>query len=154
MYLILTASHSALRWLVLISLGYAIFRAYRGYFYSTAFSATDNLVRHGTATLAHIQLMIGIILYVQSPGARHFWNQSPLVVRLTDVTFFGLIHPGLMFTAIVVLTVGSAFAKRQATDRKKFGTMLVWFLIALVIILVAIPWPFSPLAQRPYLKTF
>jgi hypothetical protein len=30
--------------------------------------------------------------------------------------------------------------------------MALWFTAALLLILVAIPWPFSPFAQRPYLR--
>jgi cbb3-type cytochrome oxidase subunit 3 len=30
--------------------------------------------------------------------------------------------------------------------------MLVWFTIALIIIFIAIPWPFSPFANRPYFR--
>jgi len=37
-------------------------------------------------------------------------------------------------------------------DKEKFKIMLLWYGIALIIILIAIPWPFSPLANRPYLR--
>jgi drug/metabolite transporter (DMT)-like permease len=57
-----------------------------------------------------------------------------------------------MLTAIVLLTIGSALTKRKKDDRDKFKTMLTWFGIALIIILIAVPWPFSPFAQRPYLR--
>src|SRR3712207_6928027 len=59
-----------------------------------------------------------------------------------------------IFTAIVLITIGSASAKRQSADQQKFKTMLIWFSVGLVVILVAIPWPFSPLAARPYLRLF
>ena len=154
MYLTLITLHSILRWLVLISLGYAIYRAYRGYSSCSVFSSTDNSVRHGTATVAHLQLLVGMVLYPQSPVVRHFWENRSEAMHLTDTSFFGLIHLSLMLTAIIVLTIGSALAKRKTTDRAKFRTMLVWFSLALLIILVAIPWPFSPLAQRPYLRSF
>jgi len=58
-----------------------------------------------------------------------------------------------MLTAIVIITIGSALAKRKKTDKEKFKTMLVWFSAALLIIFIAIPWPFSPLANRPYIRT-
>jgi hypothetical protein len=59
-----------------------------------------------------------------------------------------------MFVAIVLITIGSAKAKRKSNDTQKFKTMLIWFSIALLIIFIAIPWPFSPLANRPYIRTF
>ena len=124
MYQSLTFFHSMIRWLVLVSLLYSIFSAYKGYISPLKFTKLDNTVRHWTATFAHIQLVIGIVLYTQSP----------------------------MFLAIIFITIGSALAKRKQTDKEKFKTMLVWFSTALLIILIAIPWPFSPLANRPYFR--
>jgi drug/metabolite transporter (DMT)-like permease len=57
-----------------------------------------------------------------------------------------------MLVAVVVLTFGSALAKRQSEDADKFRMMLFWFVLALVIILAAIPWPFSPWIQRPLIR--
>jgi hypothetical protein len=73
---------------------------------------------------------------------------------VSEQTFFRFVHISLMLTSVVLITIGSAKAKRIETSRLKYKTMLIWFSIALLIILVAIPWPFSPLANRPYFRTF
>jgi hypothetical protein len=138
----LLAFHSALRWLVLIVLLFSISRAAKGYFTKAVFTNTDNALRHWTATIAHIQLVIGMTLYLR----------NPLLLKYS--LFFRVIHISCMFTAVIFLTVGSAMAKRQPTDTEKFRTMLLWFTISLIIILMAIPWPFSPLASRPLLRSF
>ncbi|WP_108869628.1 hypothetical protein [Aquimarina aquimarini] len=152
MYQGLTFYHSILRWLVVISLIYSIYRAYRGYFYNYTFSRHDNLVRHWTATIAHIQLLVGIILYTQSPVIIYFWKNFNEAIQNLDAMFFALIHMVLMLFAIVLLTIGSSLVKRKISNKEKFKTMLIWFIIALVIIFIAIPWPFSPLANRPYIR--
>jgi hypothetical protein len=152
MYTVLLFLHSIVRWLVLISLLYAIYRAFRGYAARKTFSGADNAARHWTATFAHIQLVAGIILYTQSPVIKYFWKNFKTAVQQKDMAFFGLAHLLLMLTAIVLLTIGSAMAKRKSTDREKFRTMLIWFSIALLLILAAIPWPFSPFAGRPYIR--
>ncbi|PIF45834.1 hypothetical protein CLU96_2848 [Chryseobacterium sp. 52] len=152
MYQTLTFLHSTFRWIVLLSLFYAIFRAYKGYFSGKVFSKTDDSVRHWTATIAHIQLILGIILYSQSPIIKYFWKNFSEAKSSLDLLFFGLIHALLMMTAIVLVTIGSALAKRKNTDREKFKTMLIWFTIALAVIFMAIPWPFSPLVNRPYFR--
>lgn len=146
--------HSLLRWLVLLSLFYALFRAYRGFSRRLVFSKTDNSVRHWTATIAHLQLIAGMVLYIQSPVTSYFWRNFGEAIRQVNTTFFGLVHISLMLIAIVLITIGSALAKRKADDRDKFKTMLIWFGIGLFVILLAIPWPFSPWAARPYLRTF
>lgn len=152
MYQTLTFYHSIIRWLVLASLCYAIYRACKGYFKGAPFTETDNAVRHWTATIAHIQLIIGIIFYVESPLVRYSLGNFKDAASSISSAFFCLIHPLLMLAAIVIITIGSALAKRRPSDDHKFKTMLTWYAAALVIIFIAIPWPFSPLASRPYLR--
>ena len=152
MYTLLIYCHSFVRWLVLVSLVYSIYRAYKGYTLETSFGKTDNLIRHWTATIAHVQLVLGMIIYTQSPVIKYFWRNFKESMNVIDIAFFGLIHIGLMLLAIILITIGSAFAKRKQTDKEKFKTMLIWFSISLLIILIAIPWPFSPFANRPYFR--
>lgn len=152
MYQTLTFLHSQTRWLVLISLVYAIFRAFKGYFSDRKFTGTDNSVRHWTATIAHIQLIIGMIFYLRSPVIQYFWKNFNEAKDSLEHLFFGLIHIALMITAIIIITIGSALAKIKLSDKEKFKTMGIWFSTALVIIFIAIPWPFSPFANRPYFR--
>jgi len=144
--------HSAFRWLLLIALLGSIVKAARGYARSAAFSATDNALRHWTATIAHLQLVMGVWLYLESP-VTHAFRQSPAAgLRQPELRFFGIIHIVCMLTAVILVTIGSAMAKRRKTDKEKFRTMLTWFSLTLLIILIAIPWPFSPLARRPLIR--
>ena len=154
MYLALLALHSFVRWLALALLAYSAFRSFFGYYQNRTFSKLDNIFRHWTATVAHLQLMIGIVLYTQSPVVKYFWSEAENGLQNLELTFYGLVHMGLMLTAIVVLTIGSALAKRRPTDREKFKTMFVWFSMALFIIIIAIPWPFSPFSNRPNFRMF
>jgi cytochrome bd-type quinol oxidase subunit 2 len=128
----------------------AVCKAINGYLSGKTFSKGDNALRHWTATMAHIQLMIGMILYFQSPLIKYFLKNK--TAANTDSSFFGMVHSTLMLVAIVIVTIGSAMAKRKETDKDKFRTMLIWYSLALVIIFTAIPWPFSPFANRPYLR--
>ncbi|MCW1962138.1 hypothetical protein [Chryseobacterium viscerum] len=152
MYQTLTFLHSQTRWLVLISLMYAIYRSYKGYSSDRKFTGTDNSVRHWTATIAHVQLIIGMIFYFKSPVIQYFWKNFNEAKESFEHLFFGLIHISLMITAVVMITIGSALAKRKFSDKDKFKTMGIWFSVALIIIFIAIPWPFSPLANRPYFR--
>ena len=130
--------HSGWRWVVLLALLVSIIRAARGWQRGVRFTAFDNALRHWTATIAHIQLMLGMTLFIKNPIGDKF----------------RIIHMTGMITAVTVITIGSALAKRRESDAAKFATMFRWFLAALVVILSLIPWPGSPLAQRPLLRTF
>lgn len=152
MYQTLTFLHSLFRWIVLLSLIYSIWIAFRGYFLQKKFGKREDSIRHRTATIAHIQLALGIILYSKSPIVQYFWKNFSKAKASTDLLFFGLIHISLMLASVVLITVGSALAKRKETDREKFRTMLIWYLSAFTLICIAIPWPFSPFANRPYFR--
>jgi hypothetical protein len=151
MYNTLLIFHSLFRWLVLLSLIYAIGCAGWRFVKKLPFTKMDNVTRHWTATLAHLQLMLGILLYTQSPVVKYYFKYGDDV---TGAFFFGIIHIVLMLVAIILITIGSAMAKRKTGDEQKFKTILLWYSLGLLLILIAIPWPFSPLAQRPYMRFF
>lgn len=154
MYNILLTLHSLTRWFVLGSLLFAIFRAYLGWLASKPFSKFDNRVRHITATIAHIQLMLGIWLYFISPIVHYFLQNFSTAVHERGIRFFGMEHVTMMLTGITIITIGSIKVKNKTTDQEKFKTMAIWFTIALLIILSSIPWSFSPLISRPNFRSF
>lgn len=154
MYLILLSLHSLFRWLILVSILYAVYRGYKGWLGNRTFTKHDNQVRHITATIAHIQLIIGVWIYFLSPLVSYFLQNYSEAVKIRGIRFFGMEHSLMMLLAIVIITFGSAFAKRKTTDREKFKTMALYYTIALIIILISIPWPFSPMAMRPYFREF
>ena len=145
--------HSLGRWLVLIGLLGGIIISFLGLRRNLSFNAFINGWRHWTATIAHIQLLLGMLLYLQSPVVRYAMPDDPYHV-VNEHVYFRYIHITLMVIAVIVITIGSAKARRVVTDRVKFRTMLLWFAAALLILLIAIPWPFSPLAGRPLLRNY
>lgn len=147
-YLILF--HSALRWLLLFALSWAVFIAWKGRTSRQPFQNKDRIAVSAASILSHIQLILGFALYYWSPLAQGFWAQH--TEGWNDAKFFAMVHFGLMSIAIVLITIGSALAKRDSEDHQKFNSVFLYYSIALLIILVAIPWPFSPLAQRPYFR--
>ncbi|MFT3822948.1 MAG: hypothetical protein QM731_03475 [Chitinophagaceae bacterium] len=154
MYASLLFFHSLFRWLLLLSLLYAIYRGLRGWIRRLPFVVPDNRARHFTATIAHIQLVLGYTLYFNSPLIKYFRSNYTRAMQQGDAMFFGMIHILVMTAAIIVITIGSASAKRKKTDAAKFKTMTCWYMAALFLIFIAIPWPFSPFANRPYFRNF
>ena len=147
--------HSAVRWLVLLTLIYTIFNSLIKYKRNAVFTKLDNKLRHWTATTAHIQLMLGMVLYFKSPAVAQYRAVGQAAgQRIGEPLFFSWIHISMMILSILIITFGSAVSKRQETDQQKFKVIWLYFGLALLIILAAIPWPFSPLAQRPFLRRY
>ena len=154
MFSILLTLHSLVRWLVLISLLFAIYRGFRGWRSGSTFSAFDNSVRHWTATIAHIQLILGLWLYFISPLTDYFLHHFREAVHERTLRFFGMEHSLMMFVAITVITIGSAKARRKPTDIEKYKTIALWYTAGLLLIITSVPWAFSPLVSRPWLRWF
>jgi hypothetical protein len=152
MYQTLLALHSLVRWLVLASLMFAMFRAYRGWLTNREFTGFDNSLRHWTATIAHMQLLLGLCLYFISPIIDYFLHNFKDAVHQREIRFFGMEHSLMMLIGIIIITIGSAKAKRKQTDFEKFKAMAIWFSIGFLTILSSIPWAFSPLTSRPYFR--
>lgn len=154
MYPILLAVHSAIRWLALIGLLYALYRAYRGWYTNALFTPYDIRARQIITTIAHIQLVLGILLYIISPIAHYFRQHPKIAIHIREIRFFGLEHSTMMLLAIVLITIGSGKVKREPIAIEKFKIMAIWFSVALLIILASVPWSFSPLVNRPNLRPF
>jgi hypothetical protein len=152
MYNTLLILHSWFRWLVVLSLFSSFFIALKGYVLRASFTKFEDSIRYWTATFAHIQLCLGIILYLKSPLIAVFTKSFELGMSNINLSFFGLFHSLGMFLMVILLTVGSALAKRKQESIDKYKTMLIYFGISLLILILLIPWSFSPLVQRPYFR--
>ena len=56
--------------------------------------------------------------------------------------FYAVEHVTIMSIAIVFVTVGRISSKKMKTDWQKHKRVFVFYSIALLLVLVAIPWPF------------
>jgi hypothetical protein len=136
MYGILTPIHSLLRWVVLILLLTVIIKSYQGLRSKRTFTNSDNKMSLFLMISAHTQLLVGLLLYFVSPFVK-FGNMSDEETR-----FFTMEHSTMMIIAIVFITLARILSKKAVMDATKFKKLFTFSLIALVIIIVAIPWPF------------
>lgn len=139
MYSTLLIIHSLIRWLILAGFIYAIGRAYYGWFTRQAFNKLDNKTLVITASLAHLQLVVGIWLYFISPIVDFFLHNFKEAVHIKEFRFFGMEHGFIMIIAITLITIGSSIAKRKKADLDKFKTIAIWYSLGLVIMLAGLP---------------
>ena len=147
MYSVFLSLHNLLRWFVLASMLYAILSSVHGLLSRRPYTKQDNVMRIMANTFGHTQLLIGFALYFSlSPITSYFLENG--ASGSAQISFFGIQHAVTMFLAVVAMTVGGALAKRAKTDRSKFRYVLTWFLIALTMIIFAMPW------FRPWFRGF
>ena len=56
--------------------------------------------------------------------------------------FFWMEHPVTMIGAIVFITLAHGMSKKQVADEVKYKKAFIFFLIAALLILAGVPWPF------------
>lgn len=127
--------HSLLRWILLILLVVLVSKAVIGG--SKRFFEKDRKLALFILIAAHIQLLIGFSLYFMRGYHEVLGEMGNAAIR-----FKSLEHPLGMLIAIILITMGYGRIKRGASDAAKFKAVKVFFGIALIIILVSIPWPF------------
>lgn len=138
MYNGLLHAHSGLRWIVLILLVIAMIKAFSGWFGKKEFTPGDKKIALFTLISTHLQLVIGAVLYFLSPYVQF----SGHVMSDNILRFYTVEHISMMLIAIALITVGYSTSKRAEDSETKFKKLAIWFTIGLIIILVAIPWPF------------
>ena len=145
--------HNLLRWIILILLLLSIYKAYMGWKNKKTFSSGDKRVWLFTMISAHITLLVG--LYQWLWGKRMGMLRTTLpegfsVMKNKVYRFFWIEHPLFMILAIIMITLAYGMAKKQIADEAKYKRALWLFIVALLFILVAIPWPFRHEIGRPW----
>ncbi len=151
LYSILLPVHSFVRWLLVIAVVVAVARAFMGWFGKKAFTALDNKIGLAFTSLLDLQLLIGLILYVISPILQTAFQNFGGAMSNTQMRFFAVEHILMMVIAVVLAHVGRALSKKASTDVLKHRQAAIWFGLALLVMLLAIPWPFSPVS-RPWIR--
>ena len=110
----------------------------------SAFSKSDNMAGILFTSMIDIQLILGLILYVTSGlGYKNIQaNGMGFVMKDGFARFFAVEHISMMILALVLIHIGRAKSKRATTDLGKHKSAFWYYLIGLIIILAAIPWPF------------
>jgi hypothetical protein len=133
--------HDTLRWLVLLSLLTTVVKYLAGWLGNQPWKKTDNLLSIILTSLMDLQLLTGLVLYFfLSPVTKLAMSDFGGAMKNADLRFYAVEHFAMMLIAVVLVHIGRAKSKKAKTDSAKFKTATIFFLIALVVILAAIPW--------------
>ncbi|HNS01166.1 MAG TPA: hypothetical protein PKM78_02145 [Anaerolineae bacterium] len=143
MYPLVLTLHSVVRWAIVIFGIVAAVRAWMGSRGGKPWTALDNSLGLGFTISLDVNLLLGLLLYlVFSPITKSAFSNFGAAMGNGSVRFFLVEHLLLMIVAVVVAHIGRARAKKATTDAGKFTQTGIFFTAALVLVLLAIPWPF------------
>lgn len=142
MYESLVQIHSIGRWIVLVLLVIAIFKsAMAG---SRPYVRSDNTVGLLLTSFSDLMLLIGIYLWFAGGVGYQPIQESGMGAVMANpvLRFFTTQHMVGMLIAIVLIHIGKFQGKKTIPDKTKHRRMFLYYLLALIIILACIPWPF------------
>ena len=142
MYTGLLHFHSLLRWILLLLLITAVVKAYSGWTGRKVFTESDRKISLYTLITTHLQLVLGVVLYFISDLVRGARMDMAAAMKDSVMRFWVVEHLLMMLIAVILITVGHSKAKKAATDEAKYRYLAIFFGIALVLIILSIPWPF------------
>ncbi len=149
MYLVVLGLHNLMRWVVIITGGWAVALAWRGWLRRSMWSARESRAARVFVSALDLQLLLGLLLYaVLSPLTRRGFADMGAAMRDPSVRYFLAEHVAIMLLAIIVAHMGVARVKRAEGDAAKFQTAAIWLGIALAAIVGFVPW------ARPLLPSF
>lgn len=143
--------HSLLRWIILILLIAAILKSYDGMRSGRTFNSGDRKVGLFLMIAAHTTLLLGLVLWLFGAFGLALARDAGMseVMKNSVMRYWVVEHFFGMAVAIVLITICKGVAKKAIPDAAKFRRSFWLFLIALIVILATIPWPFRHGVGRP-----
>ncbi len=139
MHDILLSLHSILRYvlliLILVTIIDSLVRMYKPE------DDADKKLALFSLIIMHTQILIGLGLYFISPLIKTLM-QAGKVMSESFPRFWVVEHMVGMIVAAILITIGYSRSKKQDSNWAKHRFILVYYSIALIIILLMIPWPF------------
>ena len=134
MYNILLQLHSGFRFIVMVLVLLAILQSLVGWFGKRPYTETNRKINLFALISAHIQLLIGLVLYFISPLVQ--FNNETMSDRYTR--YWTVEHIAMMIFAIVLITVGHIRSKKCVLPEAKHRTIAIFYSLALLVIVLAI----------------
>lgn len=143
--------HSLVRWLILLFGIWAVIRALMGVSGKSAYGSSDAKAGLFFMIFLDIQMLLGIVLLFVSPFVSFDMGTT---MKSPGLRFFTVEHTIMAIIAIALVHIGRGKIKKLTDDAKKHRTALVFFGLALIVILALIPWPFREALGRGWFPQF
>lgn len=136
--------HNLLRWIIVVLLLVSLVKAYTGWTSKKAFAVGDKKTWLFTMIASHITLLLG--LYQVAMGRYGIFTstlpEGTSFMKDKFYRFFWMEHPITMIGAIVFITLAHGMSKKAVADEIKYKKAFYFFLIAALLLLAGVPWPF------------
>lgn len=140
MYQTVQFIHSYWAYLVVIMLAIASISAIIGYVNNKEYTANNFRISLFTLIVTHIQLLLGIVLYLTPENLSRFDGGMGAAMKNPTLRLYLVEHPLVMILAVVFVTIGYSKHKKKLTSKPKFKILAIFYTLALICVLSRIPW--------------
>lgn len=149
MYSTILLFHNLNRWAVLVFGLYAITKSILGLVKKREYSSQENMSHALFLGFCHLQLLLGFVLYMVSPKVDAALAQGfGAAMKDPYNRLIVLEHTLVNVIAIALVQIGRTLSKKATDSMVKHKKSLIFFSIALLLILSRIPWKYS--AEWPF----
>lgn len=149
MYLLTLALHSLLRWAALAAGLIAVGRAVAGAHSRRDWTAADEKAGRWFVIALDVQLLLGLALYLRlSPMTQIAFQDFGAAMGNSALRFWAVEHIVGMVAAVALAHIGRVRLRRAADAARRHRTAAIFFGLALLAVVVTIPWP-GMAAARP-----
>jgi hypothetical protein len=145
--------HNIIRWAVLLFGLWTLLNAISGVASKRNYTSGDSRSNFLFMLSCDIQLILGLILYYLNSWVERLKDLGNNM-KDANTRFFTMEHGLLMVIALILVHVGRVSVKKAVTPAAKHKRSLIFFGLAIVLILASIPWPFREAIARPLLRWF
>lgn len=148
MYNAVLLLHSWIRWLVILAGLVLVVRSVMGLGGQRRWGAVEERASLFFVIGLDVQLLLGLLLYaVLSPFVRLAMSDVAGAMRDGDLRFWLVEHLTGMLIAIVLAHIGRVRIRRAPDDGSKLRLSGLFMGLALIVLLLSIPWPGMPSAR-------
>ena len=137
-----TYLHSILRYFILLFAVIVVVQSLMGMMGNKKFKPVNKQSALVLLIFCDLQLVLGLVLYSLKGMLSLF--SSPDVMKDPIKRFWAVEHGVGMIIAIILVHIGYSASKKLMDDDRKFRKLFWCVFIALVVILVTIPWEWRP----------
>ena len=146
LYPVLKHAHSVIRWLLITGLLSSVMVALYCIYRKKSPELLGAVLSRLTVYIAHLQLIIGILLYLISPKVVF----SSASMSSPILRFYLVEHVSVMLVVVVLITWDYLRMKKTGSVIHSARKIFWYYLISLILTLALIPWPFMSLGGQWY----
>jgi len=152
-YVLILTLHSCVRWLVVLITLANLASALDGIRRRRPWIPSDARLVRAWVGIVDVQLVLGMAMYFElSPITEHLPGLAA-IWSVPALRFFAIRHPLAMLGVVLLAHAGGISARRLGSAPQRFGRVARSAGTALLLLVVAVPWPFyaigRPLTRLP-----